>query len=247
MFFLYNDNGDNMQRYFASNKDNQTVILTSDDLHHILRVMRMKSNDEIEVVFNHELFLCVLNINESDIEIRVLKQIKQVVENNIEITLIIPILKEAKMDLILQKSTELGVNKIIPVVMSRSIVKIDGKEDKKLERWRRICKEASEQSMRLDIPMITEIKQISELTNYEGIKIVCSTVEKVNNIRLFLQKTNKYDKIMIVIGPEGGLTTTEENQFKELGFTPVSLGKRIMRVETVPLFILSVLNYENME
>ena len=152
------------------------------------------------------------------------------------------------MDLILQKATELGVNKIIPVVMERSIVHLDNdRQSKKIERWTKICKEASEQSMRVTIPVITEVKRITDLKSLEGVKLVCSTLEKENTIKMFLQSNKSYDKINIVIGPEGGLSLKEEDYLKSIGFTPVSLGKRIMRVETVPLFILSVLNYEIME
>ena len=102
------------------------------------------------------------------------------------------------MDLILQKSTELGVNKIIPVIMERSIIKLDkDKEIKKIERWTKICKEASEQSKRIDIPVLTEVKTLKELENIDGTKIVCSTKEKENTIKKFLTN-NKSKKINIV-------------------------------------------------
>ena len=166
--------------------------------------------------------------------------------NNIEKVLIIPLLKENKMDLILQKSTELGVNKIIPVMMERSIIKLDSdKEIKKIERWAKICKEASEQSKRVDIPVITEVKSLKDLESIDGNKIVCSTKEKENTIKKFLSK-NDIKKINIVIGPEGVISPKEEEYLNSIGFTSISLGENIMRVETVPMFILSVLNYENM-
>lgn len=76
---------------------------------------------------------------------------------------------------------------------------------------------------------------------------MCSTCEKNENLKMFLQSQNIYDKITIVVGPEGGLTSNEEQKFNSLGYKSVTLGNRIMRVETVPIFILSVLNYELME
>ena len=152
------------------------------------------------------------------------------------------------MDLVLQKATELGVTKIIPVIMERSIVKIDdSKEVKKIDRWSKICKEASEQSKRNSIPVISNIMTLKELVKEEGIKIVCSTIEKENNLKKFLTEHKNYDKIIIVVGPEGGISSKEEEYLVSEGFTRVSLGKRIMRVETVPIFILSALNYEFME
>lgn len=237
-----------VQRYFGNQLNNNKFRLNNDDIYHITRVMRMKENDMIEVVYKKEVYSCVLRFNNGDVEIKVKEKLENTNNDNSEIVLIVPLLKEAKMDLVLQKSTELGVSKIIPVKMERSIVKIDEERQlKKIERWTKICKEASEQSMRVTIPVITEVKELKDLVELDGVKLVCSTVEKANTIKLFLQSNKSYDKINVVIGPEGGLSLKEEEYLKSIGFTPVSLGNRIMRVETVPLFILSVLNYEFME
>jgi 16S rRNA (uracil1498-N3)-methyltransferase len=237
-----------MQRYFSENKKNNQLILNKDDLHHIKKVMRMKDNDLIEVVYENKVFICKLSEINSDIKINIISEEEDVQKDKLEVTLIIPLLKENKMDIILQKATELGVKRIIPVITERSIIKLDEKkETKKQERWVKICKEASEQSKRVDIPIVSEVMNFKQLELLEGDKIVCSTSEKDNNIRLYLKNNKMCDKINVVIGPEGGLSKREEDLLVEIGFKPVSLGKRIMRVETVPLFILSVLNYEYME
>lgn len=237
-----------MQRYFSNELSDNKFKLKQDDLYHITKVMRMKNDDKIEVVFNKEVYLCNLEFNNSEVNVNIIEKKKIASSDVCEIVLIIPLLKEAKMDLVLQKATELGVNKIIPVTMERSIVRLDSeREIKKIERWTKICKEASEQSMRVTIPVITEVKKLSDLKEEDGLKIVCSTIEKENTIKMFLQSHKSYDKINIVVGPEGGLTLKEEEYLNNCGFESVSLGSRIMRVETVPLFILSILNYENME
>ena len=235
-----------MQRYFSNKLKNNKFELNNDDIYHITRVMRMKANDKIEVVYNNEVYICNLDFNNSKVDISILEKLEKNKNDNIEKVLIIPLLKENKMDLILQKSTELGVNKIIPVIMERSIIKLDkDKKLKKIERWTKICKEASEQSKRVDIPVITEVKILKELENIDGTKIVCSTKEKEMTIKKFLTK-NTIKKINIVIGPEGGISPKEEEYLNSIGFESISLGENIMRVETVPMFILSVLNYENM-
>ena len=237
-----------MQRYFSDKLKDNKFELKSDDIYHITRVMRMKTGDKIEVVYNEKVHLCCLEIVNSEIKVNVLSQIKNYDKKVCEKILIIPILKENKMDLILQKSTELGVDKIIPIEMERCIVKVDkDRKEKKLERWNRICKEASEQSMRVTIPIITSVKRLEDLKNIDGIKLVCSTRERKNTIKMFLQSYKTYDKIIIAIGPEGGLSLKEEEYFKSIGFSPITLGNQIMRVETVPMFLLSVINYENME
>lgn len=236
-----------MQRYFSKKRENEQLELSSDDIYHITRVMRMKEKEQIEVVYNSIVFICEVSVNEFPF-VKIVKEEKNRIDNSKKINLIIPLLKEQKMDLILQKATELGVYEIIPVKMQRSVVKLESsKEDKRIERWTKICKEASEQSKRVDIPLITNIKELNELKNLEGLKMVCSTTEKEKTIKIFLTASQNYDRIYIVVGPEGGISDIEEKLLVNQGFTRVSLGDRIMRVETVPIFILSALNYEFME
>lgn len=236
-----------MQRYFSKVKIDNKLELNKDDIYHITKVMRMVNNEKIEVVYNSTVFMCEVNVNELPL-VSINKEIQNHNVNNYKTTLIIPLLKEQKMDLILQKATELGVYEIIPVIMKRSIIRLEqGKEDKKIDRWNKICKEASEQSKRTDIPLITNVKTLKELKDIEGLKLVCSTIEKEKTIKKFLTDNQNYDKINIVVGPEGGISEDEEELLVNLGFTRVSLGDRIMRVETVPIFILSALNYEFME
>ena len=236
-----------MQRYFSNNLENNKFILNNDDIYHIVKVMRMKDKEKIEVVYNHNVYLCELDMS-NNLEVKKLELLSENIQNDIKRVLIVPLLKEQKFDLILQKATELGVDEIIPLEMERSIVKITAdKMEKKLERWSKICKEASEQSKRTDIPSITKVKKIKDLKDLDGLKMVCSTVEKENLLKKFLTAHTNYDKINIVMGPEGGISPKEEEMLVDLGFERVSLGKRILRVETVPLFVLSVLNYEFME
>ena len=237
-----------MQRYFAKEKNGDYFILGSDDLYHIRTVMRMKDNDKIYVVYEKTTYICCLENVKKDILVKIEETLKNDNKNNIQVTLFLPLLKEQKMDLVIQKATELGISKIVPMKTSRSIIRLEeGKESKKLDRWRRISKEASEQAHRETIPEIEEVIDISEVKHLPGLNIVCSTVEKEKNIKYILQNNRDYDKINIVIGPEGGLSEKEENRLKEIGYIPVTLGNNIMRVETVPIFVLSIVNYEFME
>ena len=237
-----------MQRYFRKKLIDNSFILNDDDLYHIKTVMRMKDNDQIIVVYNKIAYLCCLENVKDNIEIIIKNELEKVDYKTPNITLIIPLLKEQKMDLILQKATELGVTEIIPIITKRSIIKLNPKDyDKKLARWERIVKEASEQSHRIDIPSITSIKTIDELENIEGKSFVCSTKEKSKNIKLVMKNIKTCDKINLVIGPEGGLDLKEEEMLNRIGFESITLGSRILRVETVPLFLLSIINYEFME
>lgn len=235
-----------LQRYFSKQKIDNTFILNNDDYYHIKTVMRMTNNDNIEVVYEEIPYLCEITNIENDIKIKIVKELDVIKDKMPYVTILIPILKEQKMDYILQKATELGVNKIIPVIMERSIVKVNEKELKKLERWNRIVKEASEQSHRNTIPKIDKIEKINTL-KLNGLNLVCSTIEKQNTIKKVFKNNYNCDKINMLIGPEGGISPKEEEILINNGFIPVSLGNRIMRVETVPLYLMSIINYEYME
>ncbi|MDD3392441.1 MAG: RsmE family RNA methyltransferase [Bacilli bacterium] len=236
-----------MQRYFAIQKKDNNFILENSDNHHIKTVMRMKENDLVEVVFENHLYLCKLVLNEQKLVPHVEKQINEKMQHQ-SFNLIVPFLKEQKMDFILQKATELGVDNIYLFDFKRSVVKMDIiRLNKKLERWYKICKEASEQSKRLDVPIISYLENYQSLKELIGNKILCSTKDNLDNIRIYLKNMSFCDKINVVIGPEGGITNEEEEILNSIGFVSISLGKQILRVETVPLFVLSVLNYEYME
>ena len=228
-----------MQRYFSSLKKDNCLMLSNDDLYHIKTVMRMKE-DYVEVVYQNKLHICKLDKDYNALIVDVKNDIN---DKKIKYTLCVPLLQEQKMSFVLQKATELGVDELIPILTTRSVVKINDKEFKKLERWNKICKEASEQSKRLDIPTIRSITKLSDL-NLEGLKLLCSTQEKENTLKKQLRNSSNYDRIIMIVGPEGGFTLEEEQLLKKLNFIPISLGKNIMRVETVPIYLLSVLNYE---
>ena len=231
-----------MQRYFSNLKQDNYLNLTKEDLYHIKTVMRMKQGDNIEVVYDHKLHICQLDNDQA-----LIKEVNnQITDKKVQYILCVPLLQEQKMSFVLQKATELGVDKIIPILTTRSVVKIKEHQEHKLNRWYRICKEASEQSKRLDIPFIEKITKIEDL-KLSGFKIVLSTKEKDMTIKKVLKNNLNCDKIIMVVGPEGGLTDQEEKALNELGFVSVTLGQNIMRVETVPICLLSILNYELME
>ena len=237
-----------MQRYFTNKKENDYLEINPNNLHHIKNVMRNKIGDKIECIYKEELFICSIESLQST-KVKILSKEKDNNELNTNITIAIGLVKEQKIDLILQKLTELGVNTIIPLKMERSIVKLDKQKfSKKKERWQTICKEAAEQSKRNKIPEITNIMSIKDLPIKEyDIKLVCSTKEQTNKISNYIKEDIKNKNILIVIGPEGGITEEEENTLVSLGMTKVSLGKRIMRVETATIFIASIINFYSLE
>ena len=234
-----------MQRYFAK-EYNDKIILRDSDIHHIKNVMRMKIDDRIEVVFDKKLYICNIDSMEPLI-LSIIDIVNEENKINLDVTVALGLVKEQKMDLILQKLTELGVKRIIPLKMERSIIKLDEKKyKKKKERWLNICKEACEQSKRNVIPEITDIKTVKELDGDYDLKFVCSVKNKENLINKYLQENKEYAKIIFVIGSEGGITDREEQILNDNGFVSVSLGKRVLRVETAAIYVASILNFCNM-
>ena len=232
-----------MQRYF-SDKNLDIFELSSDDSYHIIKVMRNNIGDKVEVVIDKCLYICEI-IKISDlVTVRKMEEVECDSELPCYVTIAQSLVKEQKMDLILQKSCELGVSEIIPVNTTRSIVKLDKKETKKVERWNKILKEASEQSKRVVIPKVNGIMDIKDLCNLEyDIKILCTVNELSMSLKEVLEKDLNNLRILLVIGPEGGFTDSEEKILIDNGFISTSFGRRVLRTETASLYALSIINY----
>ncbi len=232
-----------MQRYFAVDKD---LNISDKDKHHIINVMRMKLNDKIEIVYDEKVYMCEINdISKKDVSYSV----KDIIDINnelpVKVTIAVSLVNEKKLDFILQKCTELGVYDFILVNSDRSKIKIDGKEKKKIERWNTITKEAAEQSHRNIKPIVRDIMSINDVSKLDyDLKLTCSTKENEKTIKNVLQNSTNCDRIIIVVGPEGGLTVSEEEKLEKNGFISVTLGNLILRTETVPIYIMSLINYE---
>lgn len=231
-----------MQRYFSDERQGDNFILNSNDWHHIKKVMRMRNGDKIEVVYQEKLNICQI----VDDNIKLIKTIQNTIDDY-DITLLVPTLKESKMDFILQKATELGVSNIIPVTYKYCNINYKGKEIGKQSRWQKICIEAFRQCKRLKVPTVYPITKLDEITFTDGVKILCSTKEKEKTLKNVLKSNCKCGKLYIGFGPEGGLELEEEEYLKQKGFISVTLGDLILRTETVPLFVLSTIKYEYME
>ena len=234
-----------MQRYFAVDKN---LNLTNQDKHHIINVMRMKKNDKIEIVYDKKVFLCEIDrVTKEDINYKVIDEITIDNELPLKVTIAVPLVNEKKLDFIFQKCTELGCFDFIVYQSERSKIKINEKQDKKITRWNLITKEASEQSFRNIVPKVYGVKKLEELVNLDyDISLVASTKKIKKTIKNIMQNSTNYDKIIIVVGPEGGLTDKEEEYLLDNGFIGITFGNTILRCETAPMFIMSAIKYELM-
>ena len=238
-----------MQRYFSKKIENNRFTLTEEDTYHITKVMRMVKDDKIEVVYQENTYICKIVSLSPLVEAEIVEEIKNNQELKTQVTIVQSLVKEQKMDYILQKTSELGVDKIIPYCASRSVIKINEKKDKKVERWKSILKEAAEQSKRIKIPEIMNpinLSNLVKLSDYD-IKFLCTVNESSQNLKKVLSNMVSGAKILFVIGPEGGFTLEEEKVMMENGFISISLGNSVLRTETASTFIMSVVRYIDME
>lgn len=238
-----------MQRYFTDKKIDEKFILTDSDSYHVSKVMRMKIGDVVEVVYEGDLFHAEI-VSFDPVCLEIVEEVMDDSLLSISVTLVQSAVKEQKMDYILQKATELGVDGIYPYQAERSVVKLnEEKWEKKKTRWETIVKEASEQSKRTNIPKIYDVLNLKDFKNLEDfdLKILCTVNEKQESLKKVLSKCKKGDTMIVIVGPEGGFTDKEEEELMRLGFVPTSLGKTVLRTETASSFILSALRFIDME
>ena len=233
-----------MQRYFSNLLSNNEYLLSKDDEYHIKKVMRMNIGDRIEIVDNKKVFICEIK-SLDPVKAMVIESTNEDNENEKKIILVQSLVNETKMDYVLQKCTELGANEFYGYKATNSVVKENGKSNKKIERWQKIVKEASEQSKRNIIPIVNNIVDIKELCAIKAdVKLLLTVQETTKNIKNILKDLKKYDTLMLVIGPEGGFTKIEEETLIKNGFISTSLGKRVLRSETAGMVAISMINYE---
>ena len=244
-----------MQRYFVptANWQAHEVVITGDDIHHITRVMRYKIGDRI--ICNHpdgQAAVCTITEIEAEaIQSRVVEWLEESTELPVHVTIAQGLPKGDKLDLILQKGTELGAHAFIPFQAERSVVVWDNKKiDKKMLRFGKIVKEASEQSHRNRIPEIKQPMNLSSLieeSQHFDVKLFAYEEEaKTADHESFgtvIQKVNEKQHVLVCIGPEGGFSAQEAEKLREAGFYSVRLGPRILRTETAAMYVLASISY----
>ncbi|KAB2333920.1 16S rRNA (uracil(1498)-N(3))-methyltransferase [Bacillus mesophilum] len=243
-----------MQRYFVkeSAKDEYFTI-TGDDQRHISKVMRMAPGNFIICVDSkgNSAECEIAEITDEKITAKIVKWIEGSPELPVQVTIVSGLPKGDKLELVIQKGTELGAYEFIPFISARSIVKWDAKKaDKKLDRWNKICKEAAEQSHRTILPAVTAPVQLQELIklaeSYDQKLIAFEESAKEGEASMLsqtLQQLKRGQSLLIVFGPEGGLTEQEVTALQEQGFITCGLGPRILRTETAPLYALAAVSY----
>lgn len=237
-------------------KENEEIWITGSDVNHIKNVLRKKIDDKINICNSdtQKNYECVIkNIEENKIVCKILDEVKSLAESNLNITIFQGLPKSDKMELIIQKATELGVKTIVPVITKRTVIKLKDKDkDKqnKVDRWRKIAEVAAKQSGRDIIPTIENIINIADIKfdEFDKIFVLYENEEKISikdEIEQLKNDNKEELNIGIVIGPEGGFAESEIEQLRlNQNVSVVTLGKRILRTETVALVVSGILMYE---
>lgn len=242
-----------MDRFFTPknniNLEQNTCIIEGEDVKHISRVLRSRENDKLEVcdMDNNEYICEIREINKDNILLDIIEKVNIKRESNLKVKLYQGMPKGTKMELILQKLTEIGVDEIVLVQAKRSVTKIDNKkEDKKIERWERIIYEAAKQSKRAKIPKLTGVLTFKEaLADMQNNDLNLCPYENERTISIKEAiKDSSANTIGIFVGPEGGFEEEEVEKIQEIDGKVVSLGPRILRTETASVVASSIVLYE---
>ena len=247
-----------MPKFFVNQEQvkEDKIKIIGNDVNHIKNVLREKVGNKLTICNTYDMkdYLCeITKLDEEYVECQIKEEIENNVESNIKVTIMQGLPKADKMELIIQKSVELGVFDITPIEMKRCVVKLNEKDKtKKIQRWQKISEVAAKQCGRNIIPSINSIiniKNVCNLLNEYDIVLIAYENEKETTLKQVLKEikqsySEKEIKIAIIIGPEGGIASEEVEILQESGAKSITLGKRILRTETVALSVLSVIMYE---
>ncbi|KUK73879.1 MAG: Ribosomal RNA small subunit methyltransferase E [Clostridiales bacterium 38_11] len=237
-----------MNRFFVDEINDGQARIKDADFKHCKNVLRLKEGSEIFLVYNSREYIGkILSYETSTALCTIVKESEKTREAGIDVSLYQCIPKSSKMETIIQKNVEIGVNRIVPVISYRTIVKISEQaiEEKKLIRWNKVSEEAAKQSMRNIIPKVDRVitfkQMIENLRQSKGLIIVPYENESDNNmgnIRI------DCSDVRIVIGPEGGFEEFEIEELKNAGAHIVTLGPRILRTETAGIVACAICMYK---
>ena len=238
-----------MHRFFIPQPFAEEMQIIGADAHHISNVLRMRVGQHIQIVSSDRVtaLMEIKALTTDAAFVRLVKRIEQVNEPSVRIILAQGLAKGEKMDFIIQKAVEVGVNTIVPVAMEYSVVKLDkNKAEKKVERWQKIAEEAAKQSKRDIVPEVTSVMDLDEaLHSFAGsAKLMAYEGETKSGLKKVLSAIQNREEILLIIGPEGGIAEKELKAAELAGAQTFSLGNRILRTETAGLVSATAILYE---
>jgi 16S rRNA (uracil1498-N3)-methyltransferase len=234
------------RRWIADTWDEATASLAGEQAAHLIRVLRAQPGMEFDIVAGDQVWHAVIaGISGDNVRFNLLAEVES--DPALPITLLLSVFKFDRMEWAIEKATELGVSRIIPVVARRSEKHLAQAAANRTERWRRIAREAAKQSRRSDIPVVEDAIPLKTAARREGlaVKLLLAEQERATTLRAALEEALKvandeFPQIRLATGPEGGWVAEEEALFDAEGWKPVSLGSRILRAETAAITAMAV-------
>lgn len=228
--------------------DEKSVVLDKDETRHLRDVLRLKNGDEVFVFDSagREFRCAIESITKKSSELRVLSEIEPSrAESPLNLTLAIVLLKHEKFDLVVQKATELGVTRIVPVTSERADVRPrpDENAGKRVARWQRIALEAAKQSGRARVPQIAQIVALESLLKTVGGERLMFAERAGGRLEKAFEAFADSDSITSLVGPEGGWTDAEIEFARDSGWKIVTLGGRVLRAETAAIAVATLLQH----
>ena len=227
-----------MQQYYVEEplEEGKIIQLPKDKAHHAFRVLKLQ-HETVRLVSNGTGWFAEVYQEGGNGMARILSADPDLNELHTDITLCMALIRREKFELVLQKAAELGVKKIIPFESSRCVVKA---KNEKTARWNAILLEACEQCKRTLVPECLAPVPIKDLSSFKSTVNLCA-YKNAGSQASFIHESLPADSVTIVIGPEGGFSKEEVQLLSDAGFSPVTLGSRILRAETAAFYACSVI------
>jgi len=241
-----------MPRFYIEKEsiNNNTVIIEGSEARHIGKVLRLREHDSITLFdCNGTIYTgTIIKKDNRQVQVRIDDRCMALEGHDINIILGQALAKGMKMDLIVQKSTELGVSRIIPFSSLRTSMRYNEKKaHDRVSHWQKIALESAKQSGIRHIPAVEKVATFKSLAvrNFDGyLKIILWEEENALRLRHVLKTSHALKNVIFLVGPEGGFDREEVAFAREQGFSSISLGDTVLRTETVSISVLSVIRYE---
>jgi 16S rRNA (uracil1498-N3)-methyltransferase len=237
------------RRWIADDWDEHTASLKGEQAAHLIRVLRAQAGMEFDMVAGDRVWRAVISgVSGDAVRFTLLSEVKA--DPALPVTVLLSIFKFDRMEWIIEKATELGAERFIPMTARRSEKHLAQAAPARVERWRRLAREAAKQSRRSDVPVVEDVISLKSAVNirpaHPGLSLLLAEQERSQTLHATLQAslqqpTMENPAVHFAVGPEGGWTAEEEALFQSEGWQSVSLGPRILRAETAGITAMAVI------
>ena len=234
------------RRWIADSWDEATASLTGEQASHLIRVLRAQAGMEFDIVAGDRVWHGVIaGISGDSVRFNLVAEVEA--DPALPLTMLLSVFKFDRMEWAIEKATELGVERIVPIIARRSEKHLAQSAQNRVERWRRIARESAQQSRRSDVPVVEDAVTLKTAARREGnaVRLLLAEQERTRTLRRALEEAldtggDQIPSIRVAVGPEGGWVAEEEALFDSEGWKPVSLGPRILRAETAAITAMAV-------